>query len=219
MVKLDEIAEENQAKILQTIATYDKGEGVTWGILLEKSGLAKATLSKHIKRLIEKGVIDEAINRKDRRIKIYRINENYNTFVKKISEIRRYTELFDKYVIRTLAETVEKIGECETKEEFDKTQFIFERRITFCRRIILEELNQMRSDIIDSDISEKFKKDLLYETFKVEKEINEKWMKWLFDKDIIKRVNPFKVQTPSDFAILKQVKSDLEVLKEEIEVR
>ena len=47
----------------------------TWYELLEHTGFAKATLAKHIKNLLEKGLITEEVDKKDRRRKIYRINE------------------------------------------------------------------------------------------------------------------------------------------------
>jgi DNA-binding MarR family transcriptional regulator len=75
-MKLDTIADENKRKILHIIKIYDQGDGVTWSILKEKTGLAKATLSKHLKRLIDEGLIEVTIDKRDRRITRYKINEN-----------------------------------------------------------------------------------------------------------------------------------------------
>ena len=167
--------------------------------------------------MIEKGVIDESISKKDRRIKVYKINKDYDIFIKMISEIRRHIDLFDEYARRILVEMLSKCDKCETKEEFDEALNIFERKLTFCRRIIFEELNQIRYDIINLDISEELRKDLLYETFKIEMEINKKYARLLFDKGVIKKFNPFGRSDAFPSNIVNDVRSELNVIKQCVE--
>jgi|Deesub1362B_J571_1020462.scaffolds.fasta_scaffold30178_1 DNA-binding HxlR family transcriptional regulator len=66
---LQKIAEENERKILSAISTGPKG----WGELLKVTKLSKKGLAKHLKRLLNNGLITEEIDRKDRRKKIYRL--------------------------------------------------------------------------------------------------------------------------------------------------
>ncbi|GEM_PF-3267518 len=76
--KLREIAEENKKRILSALYTGPK----TWNELLKITGFSRGTLAKHLKRLLDEGLISEEIDRRDRRIKIYRINEKGLEYLK-----------------------------------------------------------------------------------------------------------------------------------------
>lgn len=64
-----DVATQNEKKIIQALTTGEKD----WQYLKSKTKLSERTLSKHLKRLIERGVIEERIDPKDRRKKIYRL--------------------------------------------------------------------------------------------------------------------------------------------------
>jgi len=90
---LDKIAAENQTRILNCLADGPK----TWQELLNLTGFAKATLAKHIKKLLDQGLIDEEIDKKDRRRKIYRLNkEGYEALRDELLAFKLYTKLFEK---------------------------------------------------------------------------------------------------------------------------
>ena len=56
----------------------EKGE-VTWEDLKKQTGYSSPVLSKHLKKLINLGLIDEKIHPKDRRRKIYRLKPKEET--------------------------------------------------------------------------------------------------------------------------------------------
>jgi len=72
MVLIDPQLDENQKKIILLLADGPR----TWKELLNLTGFARGTLAKHLKRLLDKGLITERIDKKDRRIKIYELNFN-----------------------------------------------------------------------------------------------------------------------------------------------
>ncbi len=65
------IVEEKEKKILTALIEGPK----TWAELLELTGFARGTLAKYLKKLLEKGLITEEIDKRDRRVKRYKINE------------------------------------------------------------------------------------------------------------------------------------------------
>lgn len=62
---------EGEKRVLSVLSIGPK----TWQELKKETAFSDRTLAKHIKRLLDKGLITEEIDRKDRRRKIYRINE------------------------------------------------------------------------------------------------------------------------------------------------
>jgi len=70
MDQLKAIAEKNEKRILQILTLGPK----TWEELKNETGFAPSTLSKHLKRLLERGLIAEEISKVDRRKKIYRLS-------------------------------------------------------------------------------------------------------------------------------------------------
>jgi len=69
-----DISDENKRKIISCLLNGPKD----WKSLLEYTKLSKATLAAHIKELEELGLIITEIDKKDRRKKIYRLNEKYS---------------------------------------------------------------------------------------------------------------------------------------------
>ena len=67
---MKKIASEGEGRIILALSEGEK----KWNELLELTGLSKKGLAKHLKRLIEKGVIMERIDSRDRRVKIYSLN-------------------------------------------------------------------------------------------------------------------------------------------------
>ncbi len=70
MEDLRRIAEENEARIIAALSSGPKG----WKELLNETKFARGTLAKHLKRLLERGLITERIDPNDRRRKIYVLN-------------------------------------------------------------------------------------------------------------------------------------------------
>ncbi len=81
MEDLKKIAEENEMKVITSLIEGPKG----WKELRETTKLSERTLAKHIKRLIEKEVIEEKIDPKDRRRKIYYLKMDSETAINSIS--------------------------------------------------------------------------------------------------------------------------------------
>jgi len=70
MEELKKIASGGEGRIILALLDGEK----KWNELLELTGLSKKGLAKHLKRLIEKGVVNDQIDKRDRRVKIYSLN-------------------------------------------------------------------------------------------------------------------------------------------------
>ncbi|RLI76899.1 hypothetical protein DRP05_11840 [Archaeoglobales archaeon] len=71
MDRVEKLSKESRERILQALVSGAK----SWKETKELAKLADATLAKHIKALLEEGLITEEIDRKDRRRKIYRLSD------------------------------------------------------------------------------------------------------------------------------------------------
>ncbi len=109
---------DTKQKILELLAVKERG----WKELKAELGISDPVLSKHIKTLLEKGLITEEIDKKDRRKKIYRIND------KGLEQL-----LDDLLAIRISLDLL--VEESEVKEECKRIKNSEDRRKKFLDNI------------------------------------------------------------------------------------
>jgi len=107
--ELKKIAYENERKILSSLISGSK----KWFELLNETGLSKKGLAKHLKRLLEEGLIGEEIDKKDRRVKIYSITEKGKQYLEEIK--KRESENSYKKVKLAIVSKLPQLSEEERK--------------------------------------------------------------------------------------------------------
>jgi DNA-binding MarR family transcriptional regulator len=101
VVARDEQEEMFRAKILIPLIKEPR----TWQELLEFSGFARGTLAKHLKVLLERGLIVDEIDKNDRRRKIYRMTDEGEEFLRDV--LKRQSRRLKKEVEEVLQALLE----------------------------------------------------------------------------------------------------------------
>jgi len=205
--------DDDMRAILEALRKYPDGISVNklYKSLKDRRGrylMSKPTFAKKLQKLKDMElVIEEAEGEWKRgKRKILKIKDSHRVVVEALSEVRRYLELFEELVRRFLIEMMKM--ELEGDEDARR---VFNIKINKLFKIIKKELEEKRIDIIKSEMSERFKKELIYETVAVEFEITKKYTDFCFENKIM----PFLL-TPSDWIIEKEVEEEFKKLKEVI---
>ena len=171
--------------ILEVLRKYPDGISVNklYEKLKDDKGrylMSKPTFQKRLEMLKSKGiVIVEGEEEWDRgKKKIIKLRDAGKLIADKLSEIRSYGRAFDKFLESRVSKLKEK--KLESFEEL-----IILNEIELVKSYISHKLNSLRREIISSDFSKDLKKDLIFETFETEKEIENIFI------DKIERIKPF----------------------------
>jgi DNA-binding MarR family transcriptional regulator len=151
---------EQEIKILRSLAVGPK----TWADLKDETDLADGTLAKYLRLLLEKGLITEEIDKKDRRKKIYRLNEKMlaqylpkdvrKEFLSLILFVEVYSKIVD-YLSR---------GEIEELERYIGKMFITLGVHEDATDVLLKALYMVRflvEDLFAKYVDEKFAENVI----------------------------------------------------------
>ncbi|WP_048084324.1 hypothetical protein [Archaeoglobus profundus] len=199
-----EIAEE---RVLEILSKYPEGLGFNelYRLYKEREGenaVSNLTFSNVIRKLKEKGkiVIKEEGWTKGKK-KTIKLKDAGKFIASKLSEIRAFKKAFDMFLENRVSRLK---SELESLEPFEG--LIILNEIEFGKSYIAHKLDLLRKEIISSELSEDFKKDLIFETFEVEKEI---------ESDFINKIR--RIEPLYDFyrAYLKTLQECIEEFKKD----
>jgi len=213
---VDKLDEDTKA-ILEVLGRYP--EGITINKLYENLKdsrgrylMSKPTFQKKLQILkSEKLVVEEVEGEWKRgKKKIIKLKDCYRIIAKKLSEIRAYVDLFRKYIVRFCIPILIH----DDINGYNK----FYQKLAAAQFFLLQELEEKKYEIFESDISKDFKKILLFEVFEVEKEIKNIFLNAIFEKEEEDKRSPSLhlrrfIRT---YPKLRETRSELEKLKNEM---
>lgn len=121
------------------------------------------TLQRRIDKLSREGYV-EIVEKEWRRgkKKIVRLKDPYKIIADKLSEIRAFKNAFIKYLEGNLRDLT-------SKDAFEALMTL--NKIELAKVVLRDKLRMKRYELLNLDLSLNFKKELVFETFEVEKEI------------------------------------------------
>lgn len=175
--KRSELAKE---KVLEILSKYPKGLGFNelYRIYKEKEGknaVSNPVFLDVIKKLKEEGKIvieDEGWIRG--RKKIIKLPSASEIAAKKLTEIKTLKRIFEEYL-------GDRLSELEASSDYSKISEILQE-INAMRAIVLSELEKLKKEILSLNTRDDFKKDLLLEISRTEQEINQEFIKEVYER-------------------------------------
>lgn len=154
--------------ILEILRKHPDGIGVNelFERLKDNKGrhlMSKPTLIKELDRLKNAGLIQEEGEWRLGQKKTIKLRNSHRIIAEKLSEIRAYRECFQKianFILRDLKS--ESVAETDAK-------------LKVITGVAVEKLNRKIDEFLNSDISEEFKKELIFEVLELEKEIKKEY--------------------------------------------
>jgi len=202
-----------EKEILAVLSKYPEGLGYRelHRKLKDERGrnlVAFLTLQRKVDKLSKDGCVEIVEEDwKQGKKKIIKLRDSHKIIAKKLSEIRAYINLFKKYIVKHCIPILIRINGYPE----------FYHKLAAARYLLLEELEEKTYEIFESDISIDLKKELLFEVFEVEKEINTVFISTVFENEeelgspLLKHLRRFIKAYP-----FSKVRFELEELKKEV---